>query len=93
MLVAGVCGSGVCMLSCGVTRADRRRDLELVLGNQSVSAVAGDSALCPPCKQADTVDTGHGEDIQNGEVLVLYIYLYFSNAAILMSRFYVSDQH
>ena len=93
MLVAGVCGSGVCMLSCGVTRADRRRDLELVLGNQSVSAVAGDSALCPPCKQADTADTGHGGDIQNGEVLVLYIYLYFSNAAILMSRFYVSDQH
>ena len=46
----GVCQSGLCMMSCGETPALRKTDIDLVLSNQSVSAVAGDNLLCPPCK-------------------------------------------
>ena len=38
------------MMSCGETASLRKRDIDLVLSNQSVSAVAGDNSLCPPCK-------------------------------------------
>jgi len=48
--VKWVCQSGLCMMSCGETSALRKTDIDLVLTNQSVSAVAGDNLLCPPCK-------------------------------------------
>ena len=40
------------MMSCGETASLRKRDIDLVLSNQSVSAVAGDNSLCSPCKGA-----------------------------------------
>ena len=46
----GVCGSGVCMMSCGVDADTRSLDLDMVLNNQSVSSSQGDNTLCPPCK-------------------------------------------
>ena len=67
-LHAGVCQSGLCMMSCGDTPALRKADIDLVLTNQSVSAAAGDNSLCPPCKgeiveaQADFMASAYEEE-------------------------------
>jgi len=56
------CGSGVCMLSCGENGEKRREDLDLVLGNSSASASAGDNNLCSPCKQLNIHEQKDGSE-------------------------------
>ena len=61
-VISGVCGSGVCMMSCGTSNSNRKKDLDLVLHNASVTASQGDNDLCDPCKS-------NGEDSQYFDIV------------------------
>ena len=62
LYILGVCNSGVCMLSCGKTRRDRKADIENILGPNNYTSSSGDEFFCPPCKGVANEDKKAAEN-------------------------------
>ena len=43
------------MMSCGMTKSDRKEDIKLVLESRNTSAPEGDNNLCSPCKNSPSL--------------------------------------
>jgi len=61
-VITWVCNSGVCMLSCGKTRRDRKADIENILGPNNYTSSSGDEFFCPPCKGVANEDKKAAEN-------------------------------
>lgn len=63
------------MMSCGTTNSDRKKDLDLVLHNTSVTASQGDNDLCDPCKSTEEdseyFNGGYHEELTSNVVNVV----------------------
>jgi len=67
-----VCSSGLCMLSCGKTKQDRKDDIEDILGGANYTSSNGDEHFCSPCNRGAAELQGEEETESNTVFAVLF---------------------